>query len=52
MVNVALCKRIRISEFGKFLLVDSGIQGFGVRNIAQGIRNSYNDWTSPESKVH
>ena len=52
MVNVALCKRIRISEFGKFLLVDSGIQGFGVRNIAQGIRNSFNDWTSPESKVH
>ena len=50
MVNVASRKRIRIPEFGKFLLVGSGILGFGVRNIALGIRNLFNDWTNPESK--
>ena len=32
-------KGIRILESGKFLLVESGILGFGIRNIAQGIRN-------------
>ena len=25
-------------EYGKFLLVESGILGFGIRNTAQGIR--------------
>ena len=30
----------------------SRILGFGVRNIAQGIRNPFNDWTNPESKFH
>ena len=52
MVNVASCKRIGISEFGKFLLVESGFLGHGVRNIAQGIRNPFNDWTNPQSKFH
>ena len=37
MVNVASCRRIRIPEFGKYLLVESGILGFGIRNIAQGL---------------
>ena len=31
-------------EFGKVLLVESGILGFGIRNSAQGIRNPTNDW--------
>ena len=32
-------KGIRILESGKFLPVESGILGFGIRNTAQGIRN-------------
>ena len=36
-------KVIRILEWGKFWLVDSGIPGFGFRNTAQGIRNSANE---------
>ena len=44
-------KGIRILEPGKFLLVESGILGFGIRNTAQGIRNPTNDW-NPESKFH
>ena len=35
-----------------YLLVESGILGFGIRNIAQGIRNPSNDWTDPESQFH
>ena len=38
-------------ESGKFLLVKSGILGFGIRNTAQGIQNPSNDW-NPESKFH
>ena len=40
--------RNRIPESGKSLLVESWILGFGIRNTAQGIRNS----TNPESKFH
>ena len=35
----APCKGIRIPESRNFLLVESGIQGFGIRNPAPGIRN-------------
>ena len=44
-------------ESGKFLLVESGILGFGIRNSDQGIRNPTNDWNpestawNPESKT-
>ena len=38
-------------ECVKFLLVESGILGFGIRNTAQVIRNPTNDW-SLESKFH
>ena len=48
-------------ESGKFLLVESGIReilpvesgvlGFGIRNIALRIGNPTNDW-NPESKFH
>ena len=40
-----------IPEFGKMLLVESGILGYGIRNSAQGIRNPAKDW-DPESKFH
>ena len=35
-------------EYGKFLLMESGIPGFGIRKTAQGIRKPINDW-NPES---
>ena len=35
----------------KFLLVESGILGFGIRNTAQGIQNPTKDW-NPESKFY
>ena len=38
-------------ESGKILLVESGFLGFGIRNTAQRIRNSTNDW-NPESTSH
>ena len=37
---IILCKVIRIMESGKFLLLDSGILGFGIPNSSQGICNS------------
>ena len=43
--------KIRIPESKKFLLVESGILGFWIRNTAQGIRNPTNNW-NPESKFH
>ena len=43
--------KIRIPESKKFLLVESGILGFRIRNTAQGIRNPTNNW-NPESKFH
>ena len=63
----ALCKGIRIPESGKFLLVDpesgksllmeSGIQGFGIQNrVRNGIQNpSSTEKTGiqhPESRIH
>ena len=38
---------MRNPESGKFVLVESGILGFGIRNSAQGIRNPSND-SNPE----
>ena len=38
-------------ESRKFLLVESGILGFGIRNTSEGIWNPTNDW-NPESKFH
>ena len=35
----ASCKGIRIPETAEFLLVESEILGFGIRNTAQRIRN-------------
>ena len=39
----------RIPESGKVLFVDSRIPGFGIRNLAQGIRNPAKD--SVESSI-
>ena len=50
----APCKGIRIPESRIFLLVESGILGFGIRNLALRIRNPTKDW-NPESnllKIH
>ena len=41
----------QIPESVKFLLIESDILGFGMRNTAQGIRNPTNDW-NPESKFY
>ena len=38
------CEGIRVLESVKFLLVESGILGFGMRNTAQRIRNPTKDW--------
>ena len=48
---IAPCKVISIPESVKFLLVESEILGFGIRNTAQGIRNATDDWNS-ESRFH
>ena len=50
--NIAPCKGIWISESGKFSLVNSGIQGFGIRNTAFGIRNPTNDWNQNPRSTH
>ena len=42
---------IRIPECGEFLLVESGILGFGIRNSASRIQNTTNDWNL-ESKFY
>ena len=34
------CKEIQNPDSLKFLHVESGILGFGIRNTAQGVRNS------------
>ena len=39
MGTIAPFKGTRIQESGNFLLVESGILGFGIQNTAQGIRN-------------
>ena len=41
---IAPCTGIWIPESWKFLLVKSGMQGFGLQNAALGIRNSSNKW--------
>ena len=46
----APCKGIRIPESRNFLLVESGILGFGIRNPALRIRNPTKDW-NPESNL-
>ena len=48
---IAPCNGIRIPECGKFLFMESGILGFGIRNTAQGIRNHTND-CNLESKFY
>ena len=42
---------LHIRESGKFLLVEFEILGFGIRKIAQGIRNPTKDWNL-KSKFH
>ena len=60
--NKAPWKGTRIPVSVKVLPVESGILGFGIRNTAQGIQNSCNnwfqnpsftdkDWNPPESKT-
>ena len=49
-INIALCKGIRIPESKNFLLVESGILGFGIQNPALRIRNPTKDW-NPESNL-
>ena len=55
-LSIAPCKGIRIPESVKFLLVESGILGFGIRNTALRIRKPIKDlmefslW-NPESKA-
>ena len=44
-------KEIQVPEFEKFLIVESGILGFGIQNTAQGIHNPTNDW-NPESTFY
>ena len=46
------CKGIWILESWKFLLVVSGILGFGIRNTAIGVQSpTINNWNA-ESKFH
>ena len=52
--SIAPCKGIRIPESTNFVLVESGILGFGIQNPALRIRNPTKDW-NPESnllKIH
>ena len=51
MWPIAQCKKIRNPDSGKFLPVESGILGFGIWNVAQGVQNLTKDW-NPESKFH
>ena len=39
------------SRIPKFLLMECGILGFGIRNTTQEVRNPTNDW-NPESKFY
>ena len=56
--SLAPCKGIRIAESRKSLLVESGILGFGIRNLDWGIRNPANGRirnpasTDKESGIH
>ena len=49
--KVAPFKGNWILESEKFLLVETGILGSGMRKTAEGIRNPTYDW-NPESKFH
>ena len=49
--QVVPCNGIRIPESVKFLLVESGILGYGIWNTSKGIRDPTKDW-NPESKFH
>ena len=49
--KVPLTPHKGIGNPAKFLLVESGIPGFGVRNTAQGIGTPTNE-KNPESKFH
>ena len=49
--KVAPFKGKLILESEKFLLVETGILGSGIRKTAEGIRNPTYDW-NPESKFH
>ena len=51
MLSSLHCKEIRIPDPVKFLLVESGILGFGIRNSAQGIQNPATSWNL-EFKFH
>ena len=42
--QITPCKGIQIPESGKIFLVECGILGFGIRNTAEGIRNTTNEW--------
>ena len=44
-------KGIRILESRKFLPVESWIQDFGIRNLAQGIQNPVNDYNPNPSST-
>ena len=49
--NIVPYKGIGIPDSPKFILLESGIFGFRIRNTAQGIRYPTNDWIR-ESKSH
>ena len=49
--SIYTCKGIRIPESRKFLPVESGILGFGIRNTAVGIWNPTDNW-NPETEFH
>ena len=49
--KLILVKCTQILESGNFLLVESGIQGFGIQNRAQVLRNPTKKW-NPESTFH
>ena len=44
-------KGIRILESRKFLPLESWIQDFGIRNLAQGIQNPVNDYNPNPSST-
>ena len=53
-LSIAPCKGIRNPESTNFVLVESGILGFGIQNPALRIQNPAKDW-NPESnllKIH
>ena len=49
-MQICNTKSPSVRESKKYLIVEWGILGFGLRNSAQGIRNPTNDW-NPESKA-